>query len=252
MAIQFPTMPPTPGKDPSKKPMFSAANQPGIMPVTPGFQSQANSMGGSPPNPMGAQPTNMGAQPTNMGPSGGPSTSPPAMDWKPAAAQGMARSPMMASPMSGSPPSPMGASPMSQGMTAQAPMGAPSYGTNGGNARYGTDNAPPGGIATPPPGGNTNPAWTPQDGVSPFNASSGATGIGDFQRFSDNAYNESMRRLNPQFEEGQRGFEQDMVNRGLSPGTEAYDNARSNFDQSRNDATATARAMAPATGTTAS
>ena len=80
MAIQFPTMPPTPGKDPNKKPMFSAANQPGIMPVTPGFQSQANpmgGMGGSPPNPMGAQPTNMGAQPTNMGPSGGPSTSPP-------------------------------------------------------------------------------------------------------------------------------------------------------------------------------
>ncbi|MFK5282086.1 hypothetical protein ACI3PL_21260, partial [Lacticaseibacillus paracasei] len=91
---------------------------------------------------------------------------------------------------------------------------------------YGTDNAPSG---TRPPVGNTNPAWNLQSGVSPFNASSGATGIGDFQRFSDNAYNESVRRLDPQFAEQQRGFEQDMVNRGIAPGTEAYDNARANF-----------------------
>lgn len=135
--------------------------------------------------------------------------------------------------------------------TAMPPQSAgapPSYGTNGGNPRYGTDNAPPGGVRPPVPGGGVNPAWGPQGGVSPFNASSGATGIGDFQRFSDNAYNESVRRLDPQFEAQQRSFEQDMVNRGISPGTEAYDNARANFDQSRNDAYATARAQADQMG----
>ena len=121
-------------------------------------------------------------------------------------------------------------------------------GTNNGNPRYGTDNAPPGGVRPPVPGNGTNPAWNPQGGISPFNASSGATGIGDFQRFSDNAYNESVRRLDPQFEAQQRSFEQDMVNRGISPGTEAYDNARANFDQARNDAYASARAQADQMG----
>lgn len=92
--------------------------------------------------------------------------------------------------------------------------------------------------------GNVNPAWRPQDGTSPFNVNTGAPGIGDFQRFSDNAYAEAERRLNPQFDQRQRSFEQDMVNRGIAPGTPAYDNARANFDQSRNDAFASARAQA--------
>lgn len=96
--------------------------------------------------------------------------------------------------------------------------------------------------------GNVNPAWNPQGGVSPFNASAGATGIGEFQRFADNAYNESERRLTPQFEAQQRSFEQDMVNRGIAPGTPAYDNARQNFEQSRNDAFASARANADQQG----
>ena len=101
---------------------------------------------------------------------------------------------------------------------------------------------------TPGPGGPVNSAWQPQGGVSPFNASAGATGIGEFQRFSDNAYNEAERRLTPQFESQQRGFEQDMVNRGIAPGTPAYDNARNNFDQSRNDAFSGARAQADQLG----
>lgn len=100
----------------------------------------------------------------------------------------------------------------------------------------------------PTNGGATNQAWAPQAGTSPFNVSTGAPGIGDFQRFSDNAYQEATRRLDPQFEAQQRSFEQDMVNRGISPGTEAYDNARANFDQSRNDAYATARANADQLG----
>ena len=100
----------------------------------------------------------------------------------------------------------------------------------------------------PAPPGTTNPAWGPQDGVSPFNASSGATGIGDFQRFSDAAYERQVGRLTPQFEAQERSFEQDMVNRGIAPGTPAYDNARANFENSRNDAFAGARTQADQLG----
>jgi hypothetical protein len=128
-------------------------------------------------------------------------------------------------------------------------MGSPRPANNG-NPRYGTDNVTPG--TRPPTAGNTvtpnNPEWGTQSGVSPFNASSGATGVGDFQRFADNSYNESVRRLDPQFAEQQRGFEQDMVNRGIAPGTPAYDNARQNFEQSRSDAYAGARAQADQQG----
>lgn len=151
-----------------------------------------------------------------------------------------------ATPMRSAMATPM-ASSLGQPANRSPSMMPANTGTNHGNMRYGTDNAPPGGTR-PPIGGNVNPEWAPQDGISPFNASSGATGIGDFQRFSDNAYNESVRRLDPQFEAQQRSFEQDMVNRGISPGTEAYDNARANFEQSRNDAYATARAAADQQG----
>src|SRR5690606_13014144 len=115
---------------------------------------------------------------------------------------------------------------------------------------YGADNAPPGGVRPPVPAppGTTNPEWGPQDGVSPFNASSGATGIGDFQRFSDAAYERQVGRLTPQFEAQERSFEQDMVNRGIAPGTPAYDNARANFENSRNDAFAGARTQADQLG----
>ena len=151
-----------------------------------------------------------------------------------------------ATPMRSAMATPM-ASSLGQPANRSPSMMPANTGTNHGNMRYGTDNAPPGGTR-PPIGGNVNPEWAPQDGISPFNASSGATGIGDFQRFSDNAYNESVRRLDPQFEAQQRSFEQDMVNRGISPGTEAYDNARANFEQARNDAYATARAQADQMG----
>lgn len=124
------------------------------------------------------------------------------------------------------------------------------YGTNNGNPRYGTDNAPAGGIRPPVSGGPgaTNPAWMPQGGVSPFDASSGATGVGDFQRFSDAAYQRQADRLTPQFQEQERSFEQDMVNRGIAPGTPAYDNARANFEQARNDAFEGARTQADQLG----
>lgn len=150
----------------------------------------------------------------------------------------------------GMPPAPMSAT--STGSAPGITPAAPAMATTGSPRRgvYGADNAPPGGMRPPVPAppGTTNPAWGPQDGVSPFNASSGATGIGDFQRFSDAAYERQAGRLTPQFEAQERSFEQDMVNRGIAPGTPAYDNARANFENARNDAFAGARTQADQLG----
>lgn len=101
---------------------------------------------------------------------------------------------------------------------------------------------------TPGPGGPVNSAWQPQGGVSPFNATAGSTGVGEFQRFGDAAYEDQMRRLTPQFAEQNRGFEQDMVNRGIAAGTPAYDNAFRNAQQAQSDATAGARTQADQLG----
>ena len=165
---------------------------------------------------------------------------------------GMPPSPALSSSAAGGsigmPPAPMSAaSTGTPGITpapATANTGSPRRGV------YGADNAPLGGVRPPVPGptGATNPAWGPQDGVSPFNASSGATGIGDFQRFSDAAYERQAGRLTPQFEAQERSFEQDMVNRGIAPGTPAYDNARANFENARNDAFEGARTQADQLG----
>ena len=151
----------------------------------------------------------------------------------------------------GMPPAPMSMSATSTG-SAPGITPAPATATPASPSRgvYGADNAPLGGVRPPVPAptGATNPAWGPQDGVSPFNASSGATGIGDFQRFSDAAYERQVGRLTPQFEAQERSFEQDMVNRGIAPGTPAYDNARANFENARNDAFEGARTQADQLG----
>ena len=152
----------------------------------------------------------------------------------------------------GMPPAPMSMSTTSTGSAPGITPAAPAMATTASPRRgvYGADNAPLGGVRPPVPGptGATNPAWGPQDGVSPFNASSGATGVGEFQRFSDAAYERQVGRLTPQFEAQERSFEQDMVNRGIAPGTPAYDNARANFENSRNDAFAGARTQADQLG----
>ena len=154
-------------------------------------------------------------------------------------------------------PSPM---PATAGLSSSATGGGSTMPVGGGTAtamgaprtsRYGSDNPTTRGapVQSPPNmGGPVNPAWAPQGGISPFDVDSGNPGIGEFQRYSDNAYSEATRRLDPQFEAQQRAFDQDMVNRGIAPGTPAYDNARANFDQSRNDAYASARAQADQLG----
>ena len=67
------------------------------------------------------------------------------------------------------------------------------------------------------------------------------TQLSGMQPFIDAAYQQSASRLDPQFAQADRQFQQQMVNQGLSPGTEAYDNARANFDRNRNDAYSSAR-----------
>ena len=200
-------------------------------------------------NDLGARQGPGGTVPT-LGTS--PGTMPPTIGMRSAAA--MPPSPGLSSSAAGGsigmPPAPMSMSAASTGTPGITP--APATANTGSPRRgvYGADNAPLGGVRPPVPGptGATNPAWGPQDGVSPFNASSGATGIGDFQRFSDAAYERQVGRLTPQFEAQERSFEQDMVNRGIAPGTPAYDNARANFENSRNDAFEGARTQADQLG----
>ena len=183
-----------------------------------------------------------------------PGTMPPTIGMRSAAA--MPPSPGLSSSAAGGsigmPAAPMSMSATSTGSAPGITPAAPAMATTGSPRRgvYGADNAPLGGVRPPVPAptGATNPAWGPQDGVSPFNASSGATGIGDFQRFSDAAYERQAGRLTPQFEAQERSFEQDMVNRGIAPGTPAYDNARANFENARNDAFEGARTQADQLG----
>lgn len=74
------------------------------------------------------------------------------------------------------------------------------------------------------------------------------TELSGMQPFIDAAYNQSASRLDPQFAQADRAFQQQMVNQGLQPGTQAYDDARANFDRNRNDAYASARNAAMGQG----
>jgi hypothetical protein len=57
------------------------------------------------------------------------------------------------------------------------------------------------------------------------------------------------RLLDPQFESQERKMQQELVNRGLQPGTEAYDVAVSQFNRAKNDAYAQAQNQAITAGT---
>lgn len=59
---------------------------------------------------------------------------------------------------------------------------------------------------------------------------------GNGQRIEDAMMARARRLLDPQFAEQQRTMEQQLANRGLAPGSEAYDNAVSQFGRARNDA----------------
>lgn len=51
----------------------------------------------------------------------------------------------------------------------------------------------------------------------------------------DTVYQSYMNRLQPQMDQQNGSFEQQMANQGLAPGTQAYDNAKRNLSQGQND-----------------
>ncbi len=57
----------------------------------------------------------------------------------------------------------------------------------------------------------------------------------------DTSYKTQTDRLDPQFEHSQARVENQLVNQGLRPGTEAYDDAMRNFNVGKNDAYSQAR-----------
>lgn len=58
---------------------------------------------------------------------------------------------------------------------------------------------------------------------------------------SDAVYNQETSRLDPQWQQQQQQFQSQMAAQGLAPGTEAYDNAFSNFSRAKNDAYSSAQ-----------
>ena len=68
--------------------------------------------------------------------------------------------------------------------------------------------------------------------------------LNSMQQYSDAAYQASQRNLDPQWQQKQNQFNQQMVGQGLMPGSEAYNNAYQNFSQSQNDAYSQARNQA--------
>jgi hypothetical protein len=56
------------------------------------------------------------------------------------------------------------------------------------------------------------------------------------QPYVDQAYQQATRTLDPQWAQSSAAFDQQMVNQGLQPGSAAYNTAKQQFDQSKNDA----------------
>lgn len=68
-------------------------------------------------------------------------------------------------------------------------------------------------------------------------ATAAQASAGTFQDHEDRAYsNATERYLNPQWDRAKKDFDQNMINRGIDIGTEAYNTAFDNFSRSKNDA----------------
>lgn len=65
--------------------------------------------------------------------------------------------------------------------------------------------------------------------------------LNSMQQYSDAAYKAQQRTLDPQWQQKQAQFDQQMVGQGLMPGSDAYNNAYANFTRSQNDAYSQAR-----------
>lgn len=127
------------------------------------------------------------------------------------------------------------------------------------NLASGRSSSPPatgGGPIAPAPNQNTAPgapsgtAGTAGAGnaspnpIDPVDVQVGQPTLNSFRDMQDQAYAESTRRLDPQFEQQRASLEQQLINRGFQPGTQAYAAAVSGFEQNKADAYAGARAQA--------
>ena len=70
--------------------------------------------------------------------------------------------------------------------------------------------------------------------------------LSSVQAVADRSYADQTARLDPQWEQRKRAFDQQMANQGITAGGEAYDNAARDFGQQRNDAYTQARQQATA------
>lgn len=123
--------------------------------------------------------------------------------------------------------------------------------TAGGNAQQRPPRAAVPGATPAAPGAPAavTPAVAPRPGVppavrpniDPVDVQVGAPTLGSFQEHQDAAYQQATRSLDPQWEANSRRFEQDMINRGLQPGSEAYNLAFDQQQRAKTDAYATAQ-----------
>lgn len=84
-------------------------------------------------------------------------------------------------------------------------------------------------------GGAAGPA-APGRPIDPVDVQVGAPTLGSFQAHQDAAMEQARRTLDPMWEANKRRFEQDMINRGLTPGSEAYNLALDQHNRGRTDA----------------
>ena len=85
-----------------------------------------------------------------------------------------------------------------------------------------------------------------------FGGTQALPGTGDFgaerQRVEDALYGRATSRLDPQFAQERTRMETDLVNRGFTPGTEAYNKALDSYNRAKTDAYDAARQSAVAAG----
>lgn len=94
-------------------------------------------------------------------------------------------------------------------------------------------------------------ATTPLNFNTPFSATLNQSPDQINQQASDAVYSNATRYLDPQFTQQQRDLQDQLSRQGISPGSEAYNNAMTNFNSTKNQAYGSARDSATAGGTQA-
>jgi hypothetical protein len=111
------------------------------------------------------------------------------------------------------------------------------------NQQQGQNNQPPpmSGSQAETQAWNDSLAPPPPPGSNPYQANISPDILNSMQQYADAAYKASTRQLDPQWQNQQSTFDQQMVAQGLQPGSQAYDNALQQFSQQKNDAYSQAR-----------